>query len=61
MELLEDFAIEKLGLIENDIAAMMDKLDIFQSSLRRDDELLRMSRKELIMFVIYASWWELQK
>jgi hypothetical protein len=29
MEFLEDFAIEKLGLIENDIATMMDKLDIF--------------------------------
>jgi hypothetical protein len=38
MEFLEDFAIEKLGLVENDIAAMIDKLDIFKIILRRDDE-----------------------
>jgi hypothetical protein len=38
MEFLEDFSIEKLGLIENDIATMMDKLDIFFSGLRIDDK-----------------------
>jgi hypothetical protein len=38
MEFLEYFAIEKLGLIENDIATMMDKLDIFFSGLRIDDK-----------------------
>jgi hypothetical protein len=35
---LKDFAIEKLGVVENNIVAMMDKLDIFERSLRRDDE-----------------------
>jgi Holliday junction resolvasome RuvABC DNA-binding subunit len=29
IEFLEEFAIEKLGFVENNIAAMMDKLDIF--------------------------------
>jgi hypothetical protein len=38
MEFLEEFAIEELGVVENNIAAMMDKLDLFERSLRRDDE-----------------------
>jgi hypothetical protein len=38
MEFLEDFAIEKLGEVENNIVAMMDKLDLFESSLRIDNE-----------------------
>jgi hypothetical protein len=38
MEFLEDFASEKLGVVENNIVVMMDKLDIFERRLRRDDE-----------------------
>jgi hypothetical protein len=29
---LEDFAIEKLGLVENDIAAIMDNLIFFKTT-----------------------------
>jgi hypothetical protein len=29
MEFVEDFCIEKLGLVENNISAIMEKLDIF--------------------------------
>jgi hypothetical protein len=38
MEFLEGFAIKELGVVENNIASMMDKIDLFESSLRRDDE-----------------------
>jgi hypothetical protein len=33
MEFLEDFAIEKLGVVENNIVAMVDNLNLFESSL----------------------------
>jgi hypothetical protein len=33
MEFLEDFAIEKLGVVENNVTVMMDKLDLIESSL----------------------------
>jgi hypothetical protein len=32
MKFLEDFAIEKLGLVENDIAAIMDNLIFFKTT-----------------------------
>jgi uncharacterized protein (UPF0147 family) len=38
MEFIEEFAIEKLGVVENNIATMMDKHYILESRLRRDDE-----------------------